>query len=352
MQDSIQTTTRTVWQSENDIVIPVTVEEPAAERSVRKEAVTVKAVRQTRPAVKAHYGVPRLLSYPYVGEESTAVSGADASAAATDSIPTDSIVADSVAAPVPGEVREGIVLINPASKYLREEAKPAAEPLGGGMSWIYLALAALFCIIGIKFKSNARYMKALVSDLTDTRIRHNAFDETVKETSLLVLLNLMWVACAGVLLWQLVYLTVPHSVTSSISVPDGSAEGIGLCMGVAAAYMVVMMLAYWAVGSVFSDRSHTRLWIKGAAASTGLETFLLFPVALLSLTYPEWRLTLLCIAGGVFAVGKIVFLYKGFRIFFTQISSWMLFLYYLCSLEIVPLILTYVAAVAACTLWL
>ena len=76
---------------------------------------------------------------------------------------------------------------------------------------------------------------------------------------------------------------------------------------------------------------------------------MLFPLSLVALNYPKWDVPVLLIAAGVFVIGKIVFLYKGFRIFFTQISSWLLFLYYLCSLEIVPLILTYLGAVTLCT---
>ena len=104
------------------------------------------------------------------------------------------------------------------------------------------------------------------------------------------------------------------------------------------------------MGNVFSDRRHTQLWLKGASASIALESFVLFPVALLVLVYPQWSHALLITGGSAFLVGKIVFLYKGFRIFFAEISSWLLFLYYLCSLEIVPLILTYSGAVRACSL--
>lgn len=262
----------------------------------------------------------------------------------------DSLVADSLARiAMAGEKKDGIVLINPASEYIGKNLPAQKAPANDGMSWVYLALMLMFCVIGMKFKGNSRYVKALLVDLTDTRLRHNAFDDTVKETSLLFLLNVMWTACVGVLLWMLVTLTVPDSTGGSLSISVTRAEGIGLCTAVVGIYLIVMILAYWVVGYVFSDKRQTQLWVKGASASNGLETVILFPLALLTLTYPEWGRTLLIIAASVFLFGKIVFLYKGFRIFFTQISSWLIFLYYLCSLEIVPLILVYVAAVAACS---
>lgn len=106
------------------------------------------------------------------------------------------------------------------------------------------------------------------------------------------------------------------------------------------------------MGNVFSDRQLTRLWVKGATALMGLQSFMFFPLALLSLCYAEWGGIILILAGIVFVFGKIQFIYKGFRIFFNQMSSWLLFLYYLCSLEIVPLILAYLAALQICSMLL
>ncbi len=329
-----------------------------------KAAVASKPAPRTQPAMKVSKGVPKYLSWPYVGSNIDNKAGvkdnargkppADSVAAglATDSVATDTVV--------PGAELKGIMLVNPASEYMRGIDKPEAQKSGlwGGMSWVYLALTVMFCVICLKFKGNSRYMKALYSDLTDTRLRSNVFDETVRETSLLVLMNIMWVLNAGVMLWTAVrqysglYAGAGAALSpNSISITCPEWIGIGICAGVAAAYLLVETLAYWVVGNVFSDRHKTGLWVKGAAASTALETFLLFPISLLMLIYPEWHEMLLWMGIGVFILGKIVFLYKGFRIFFAEISSWMLFLYYLCSLEIVPLILTYFGAVVASASW-
>lgn len=347
--------------------------ETAPETSITEENTsevvrTEKQSKTERPlntvkTVKARYFVPKYLSYPPAGHDlpvnprtHQVIVTADTTAVkvVTDSVTnreaTDSVARDTLP---PGEIKEGIVLVDPAAKYLKQE-----QPLhkhfawGGGMSWIYLVLALLFCAIGVKFKGNARYMKALYADLVDTRVRNNMFDETVRESSLLVLLNLLWVACAGVLLWTTVTLTAPLLTQYNLTIPAKPAGGIGLCIAIAALYQVFMQLAYWIVGRIFSERRETRLWVKGAAAANGLETFILFPCALVTLAYPAWDFPMLIVAAGVFVFGKIIFLYKGFRIFFNEISSWLLFLYYLCSLEIVPLILTYAAAIAVCSSWL
>lgn len=261
----------------------------------------------------------------------------------------DSIAADSVAADtVP--VRYGMVLVDPV---IRENPVTKPSAFGGeGMSWVFLALGLLFCAVALKFKNNVKYLRALIKDLTDVRVRQNVFDETVQESTFLLLLNVLWVFCAGVLLWQTVRLTGPDNPIYSMSIPDRAAPGVLICTGITALYSIGMFLAYLVVGNVFSDSARTRMWLKGNAASLGIQVFIFFPLALVTLCYAPWIPVILWIAAGVFVLGKIVFIYKGFRIFFNEISSWMLFLYYLCSLEIVPLILTYLAALFLCGQWL
>lgn len=273
------------------------------------------------------------------------------SIAQTDTVAADTIPAAKDLQGVPGEELQGIVLVNPAAEYVAVTGNGKdTSPVGEGMSWIYLVLGVLFCITALKFKGSTRYLHAIASDMTDTRVRHNAFDDTVKETSLMVLLNLMWVASAGIMLWVGVDYYVPSdSTVDSIGISCTPPAGICRCAAIAALYLCVMLIAYWIVGLVFSDSRQTRLWVKGAAASTGLQAFVLFPLALVALNYPQWSQGLIIIGIIVFVIGKLVFLFQGFRIFFAQLSSWMLFLYYLCSLEIIPVIITCFAAVSVCT---
>ena len=345
-----QTAPRHTWQEENGIFVP-RIEEEKPQAVAAPVKVAPKPVQKTEVKhVKSVYGVPRFLAYPYVAP----TQATDSVTVAADSltVAADSVAVDTV---VPGEELTGIVLIDPAAAYVGNQASSTqshAPWYASGMSWVYLLLALLFCVVGIRIKSSKRYLSMLVSDLSDTRLRHNAFDETVRETSLLVILNIAWAACAGIFLWHCVRLFAPALGLTSAPVPDNPPGGIGICMGVAAAYLICINLAYWIVGNVFSDSKLTAMWLKGAGASTGLQTFLLFPLALVLLAYPAWETKILILVGSVFLIGKILFLYKGFRIFFNQISSWLLFLYYLCSLEIVPLILSFGMAVFACGKWL
>lgn len=247
-----------------------------------------------------------------------------------DSIEGDLAAVDSVALTQSAPVA-GIVLEAP-------EIRPAVSrpEAGTGTSLVIGALLLIFCIVAFRFRSNARYFGSLLRDLTVVRLRQNAFDDTVRETSFLVLLNLLEISCAGVLL---AYGIDPGEVTP---------VRIAACAGICGLYALGMWMAYSVVGNVFSDGVHTRMWVRGYGASQGLLSLLLLPLALLCICYPADARMCVMIGLGCFILAKMVFLWKGFRIFFTQISSWVLFLYYLCSLEIVPLLITAAAAVSVC----
>ena len=255
----------------------------------------------------------------------------------TDSLtlPADSLAATDSAAYV-AEAKYGLLL----TPEPHEEASPGRENNGPGVSFILSGLFLLALIIGLRYRDNVKHIVAIIHDLMATRLRQNAFDDTVRETSLLVLLNILWCASAGIT--GFCVLTDLNQGTGPISNP---AVGMLWGMLIAAAYSVFLYLAYWTVGCVFSDRSHTELWMKGFAASQALMAPAFFITALLALCCPMQAYGIGIAAVVVFILGKLAFIFKGYRIFFNQFSSWVLFLCYLCSLEIVPLILCYRCAV-------
>lgn len=245
----------------------------------------------------------------------------------------------------------GIIIEAPYTTKL-ESPGPANQDSSHGLSWIFVVLGLLFFMVCMKLKNAPGYLMTLLSDAKDVRIRHSMFDNTVKETSFLIILIVTWICCAGIMLWELVRFAggMPF-VPEAHVIPNHTLRGVELCAGVAAVYVIFMLLSYELIGMVFSDRMITRLWVKGAAAGMGLQALAFFPLALVALCYPAWDAILLWIGAAILGIGKILFIYKGFRIFFQQIRSWLLFLCYLCSLEIVPLILAYLLAYQICVEW-
>lgn len=322
MQDSVRNTQN--WQTIDEIVIPSAAQEPLVPYGMPADA-------SAKPATYKAWQ-PVFDSVAKAKEDSIV-------RAVNDSL-----------ARIPSGY--GIIIEPPYAEEL-QHPELARQSSSEGLSWIFAALGVLFCIVCIKLKNAPGYLMTLIADAKEVRMRHNVFDNTVKETSFLIILLIGWICCVGILLWELVRCAggVPF-VPAPRPVPNHTLLGVGLCSAAAGAYVVFMLLSYELAGNVFADRRITRLWVKGATAGMGFQTFLFFPVALLALCYPEWDVTLLWIGAGILGFGKILYIYKGFRIFFQQIRSWLLFLCYLCSLEIIPLILAYLLAYQICVKWL
>ena len=218
-------------------------------------------------------------------------------------------------------------------------------------SWIYVILFSVFFLACFRVRGNFKFLGAFFRDLVVVRERENLFEVTMKETSFIFLVLLLSGCSIGVLL----SLAVPlygASVPIKAEIPDfgiavsGQLLSAVVCMLLTCAYIGAMWVCYTIVGKVFSDSQHTWLWVRGFTAGTGLGGALFFPLALLALAYPEFIRQILLIAFIMLILVKMLFIVKGFRIFFTESSLWVVFLYYLCSLEIVPLVITFGLACA------
>lgn len=206
---------------------------------------------------------------------------------------------------------------------------------GDVMSWLMLIVVGIFVTVCFRYKNNFKYIKVMISDLTEIRSRSNMFDDTVRESSFMIALNVMCVVSVALLF----HLSSNLYIESFSVLP--LAKSILISIGVTIAYYVFQIASYWVCGNVFGDSLKTSIWLKGFTSNQGLLGVILFPIALISMFYSVASEEMFIIGATCFILGKIVFIFKGFRIFFTEISSWLLFLYYLCSVEIIPMIFAY-----------
>ena len=239
--------------------------------------------------------------------------------------------AEAIAEPVWG------ILLTPPAPPPQPEMRTGSN-LGG--SFILCGLFILALIVSLRFRNNVKYIVSMFRNLVEVRTRQNVFDDTVRETSLIVLLNILWCASAGIVAYAVFQYLHPGSAPVA-----GRAVGMLVGMAIAVVYTIFLWIAYSAVGWVFSDKTHSELWVKGFSASQALMAPAFFLTALVGLCNPEIAMESGGVALAVFVLGKLMFIWKGYRIFFNQFSSWVLFLCYLCSLEIVPLILSYRCAI-------
>lgn len=286
-----------------------------------------------------------------------------------DSLPAVAATADTAIADTAGADSLAVDTVAPDTVWyllLEPVAEPplplheAAETDTTGMSWVLTLLLGLFVIVAVRFRKNSKYLAAMFKDAFEVRERGNVFDETVREESFMGLLNVLWCLSVAILLYTLIDWAreIPwvtgRLAASGIRLTEmhftGVARplGMAICAGMTILWQAGMAGIYTLVGNVFGDAAHTRMWLTGYLATTGLSTLIFFPLALLAICYPDDTHVILAVALGGLIMAKLVFIWKGFRIFFRDFTSWLLFLYYLCSLEIVPLILLFVSCLTVC----
>lgn len=237
--------------------------------------------------------------------------------------------ADSIAR---ATLTKGLVMIDPYSG--PAESRPATSE---GLSWGAAVLALVFCLAGLRYRSNAKYLRGLLRDTIELRERNNMFDDTVRESTFKLLLLILTAGSLGLLLYAVMPL-----------LPGFPAQGGEMaalaCVVCVSAYLFAVPLLCLGFGSVFTGVPLAKEWTKGFTSGMGLLALPAFPAALIALFWPPGALPAAITVGIFFCIVKLLFIWRAFRIFMRESSSWVLFLYYLCNLEFVPLTLTFVAA--------
>lgn len=205
----------------------------------------------------------------------------------------------------------------------------------GENSGIMTLIAISFLLVAIGFKHCSRLFRTFTQDLWSVRRRANVFDDrTANETQVLVTLIIQTCVYESILLLALTGRHAP--------VTDGNAfTATMLLLGVTSSLYLFQLAAYGIIGYVFSDRTGRSQWIKGFNASQALLGFALIIPALLTIFYPASADTMLIIGAALYITARIVFICKGFRIFYHKITSLLYFILYLCSVEIIPVITAY-----------
>ena len=183
-----------------------------------------------------------------------------------------------------------------------------------------------------------RLFKSLPQKLLSVRRRDNAFDErTANETRTMCLLVLQLCVMEALLL----YLWLGTGATPVFAT-------VMWLTALTCGYYTFQFCACAVVGYAFVDRLSARLWRDGLNASSALLGICLTVPAVIGLFYPAWTPTMLIAGATLYVVARIVFIAKGFRIFFNNFLSLLYFILYLCTLEIIPVIAVCVIARQIC----
>ncbi len=212
------------------------------------------------------------------------------------------------------------------------------NPAGHSMVLGLLAILFVACILAYSFFGST--LGNFIQNLWSVRRRQNAFDEgSPGRRRIQLLLALQLAAYGGVLLYA--YFSPGPVVDASLALTHTLR-----LMGLAAAYYIFQLCAYSTVAYAFApDPSRGSQWLEGFNASQGLAGLCLALPTLGMVFYPGASGVMLAAAAAIYIAARLVFIAKGFKIFYTGFTSLIYFILYLCTLEIVPVFC--VGAIAA-----
>lgn len=206
----------------------------------------------------------------------------------------------------------------------------------GDNSGVLTMVAVVIVMMMISYKHCRRLFSTLWQELWAMRHRANVFDEhTTNETRVLALMALQWCLCTGLLLYS------GLGLSGTRLLPDKAFVNSGSMILLMMVYYATQWVTYQVLGYTFSTHTGRRLFVQGFTASQSLLGFALIIPALVSIFYPSAAFIAVIVGVSLYLIARIIFITKGFRIFYTNFGSLFYFILYLCTLEIIPLILVY-----------
>ncbi len=218
---------------------------------------------------------------------------------------------------------------------------PAHSPLHDTGVMAMLLLVIIFVLTS--FNKGFKYVQNLPRYLFSVKRRENLFDDhTVSETRVLIALLLNTCFMEGLLVYASFSNTMQAAIGSRVAIY------VGITTLAAIVFYCGQLLLYRLLAWVFGDPTSARLWIGGFNATQALLGLLLLPVTIITLVYPSTTSTTLIVALVLYILVRAVFISKGIRIFFNNLSLSLYFILYLCSVEIIPSLLTYFGTLYFC----
>lgn len=197
-------------------------------------------------------------------------------------------------------------------------------PVGG--SELTALLVGTLVVTALCGSGVVRALRTYRNNLLSVRRRNNAFDGMGRVPfPIAALLALIFIEFGGLCLYLGLGTPAAPSFASAVAV-----------MGMVGCYYIFQLVAYSLIGYSFTTPDGRRQWLEGFNASQAFGGLLLVVPALLLLCMPQWQPWLATAAAVIYAASRIVFICKGFRIFYRNFRSLLYFVIYIACLEIIP----------------
>ena len=199
-------------------------------------------------------------------------------------------------------------------------------------SVILAAVLVFLLLLGFNAGHIARIFKSFFRDIWSIRERENVFEQHLtSETHILLLLLLLTSVLEGLMLACYLF---PALIYRTL-------EPFLLCIGMALVFNAFSVAACTTVGYTFTTPVMAMQWRRGLFASQAMLGLMLIIPTVLMLLHPRWIETATYIAVVLYVMARLLYIAKGTRIFFDNSLSWLYFILYLCTLEIIPLLVVW-----------
>ena len=221
-----------------------------------------------------------------------------------------------------------------------------SSPLHDTGSMIMFLLSCFFLITS--YRLGHVYISNLMHNMFSTKGKDDLYsDHTASDTRIIVALLVNTCLMEGMLLF---YGLSWYNPQLTLALQGSVFLHVFVLVMSAGLFMTLQLLLYRLIGFTFSDDNLTELWVGGFLSSQATLGLLLFPVVVITLVFPSTIKLMITIAIILFILARIVFIWKGFRIFFNNLSSSIYFILYLCAVEIVPPLLAIAGTVYVCSI--
>lgn len=228
---------------------------------------------------------------------------------------------------------------------------PAANYNGSAKlsSGVMLIAIFSFLLIAFTFRRGARYFKALLRDPFSVRVHEKEIanvHRTINDRFVLATLLLNTCIVVGILL----YFALIESGRLTVAA-TASLRSVVACIAASTGLYLLQIILYHFTGYVFAPTGERiKVWLQGFNSTQALLGLILIPVILMLALHQGSPEVLVAVGATLFVIMRIVFISKGFRIFFNKIGRYLYFILYLCALEIVPVAIAVVVAIGLCEL--
>ena len=221
-----------------------------------------------------------------------------------------------------------------------------SSPLHDTGSMIMLLLSCLFLFTS--YRLGRAYISNLAHNMFSTKGNDDLFAEhTTGDTRIIIALLANTCLMEGIMMF---YGLSWYNPSLTIVLQNSVFMHVFVFTLAAVMFTAVQLLLYRLIGFTFATDSTTSMWVGGFISSQATLGLILFPVAIIALLFPSAIKSMVIISIILYILARIVFIWKGFRIFFNNFSSSIYFILYLCAVEIVPPLLALAGTVYVCSI--